>query len=197
MDHESTNERLSRISTVWTVVRQAHAAPAGEDALRFLVERYGKAVHRYLLAAVRDPHAADDLAQKFALSLLRGELRSAAPERGRFRNYVKVVLFNLVSKYRKKQTAPLPRCPGTAAPADEEADRLFLEGGAISCWRESGGSWPAPIRGVPRCCGCGPSSPGWPRSAWPSGSRRSWESRSRRTPSARAWSGHGPSSPDS
>jgi RNA polymerase sigma-70 factor (ECF subfamily) len=134
MDHESTNERLSRISTVWTVVRQAHGAQAGE-ALGFLVERYGKAVRRYLLAAVRDPHVADDLAQEFALSVLRGGLRGADPERGRFRNYVKTALFNLVSGYRRKQRGCVAGCavpglPPTPA-ADEEADRLFLES-----WRD-------------------------------------------------------------
>ena len=62
MSHETADQRLSRIQTCWTVVcqaseRTAEAAAAQEELLR----RYGRAVHRYLLASLRDPDAAEEL----------------------------------------------------------------------------------------------------------------------------------------
>jgi RNA polymerase sigma factor (sigma-70 family) len=140
MGQEELNERLSRISTAWTMLQQAHVGPADVAALaqQQLVQRYRGAVYRYLLAALRDPHAADDLTQEFALALVRGAFRKAQPQQGRFRNYVKTVLFHLVSKYRKKHLQdpqPLesdsdnPAAATLAAPEDHE--RQFLEN-----WRQ-------------------------------------------------------------
>ncbi len=136
MGQEDLNERLSRISTAWTMLHQAHtgSADAAAAAQQMLLQRYRGAVYRYLLAALRDPHAADDLTQEFALALVRGDFRKAEPQRGRFRHYVKTVLFHLVSKYRKQQhkdPQPLatdsdnPALAALAAPEDSE--RQFLE----------------------------------------------------------------------
>lgn len=105
MEQESVNERLSRISTIWTVMDQAHKGPpeAASAARELLLQRYGPAVRRYLLGALRDPDAADDLTQEFALSLVRGEFKGADPTRGRFRNYVRSVLIHLLNRYRKRE----------------------------------------------------------------------------------------------
>jgi RNA polymerase sigma factor (sigma-70 family) len=138
MDGSGWGERLSGITTVWTLLRQAHAATAdAEPAREALVLRYGGAVRRYLLAALHDEHAADELAQEFSLALVRGEFRGADPRRGRFRGYVKSVLFHLVSRYRRRQArGPAPVAPddpalvGLAAP-DEEQDASFAES-----WRQ-------------------------------------------------------------
>jgi RNA polymerase sigma-70 factor (ECF subfamily) len=74
-----------------------------------LLERYGGAVHRYLLGALREPDAAEELLQDFALHFLRGDFRRANPERGRFRNFLKTALFRMVVRYcRQKQRRPLP-----------------------------------------------------------------------------------------
>src|SRR5262245_54219691 len=106
MSDEPINERLSKISTAWTLMQQAHgdqtaAAAAAQEQIAL---RYGKAVQRYLQAALRDPAAAADLTQEFNLALVRGTFRLADPERGRFRDYVKGALFHLVSGYRRKQS---------------------------------------------------------------------------------------------
>jgi RNA polymerase sigma-70 factor (ECF subfamily) len=103
--------RLSQLATLWSVVCQAHQGP--EDAMRVarqrLLERYGGAVRRYLLGALREPDAADELFQEFALRFLRGDFRRADPERGRFRNFLKTSLFRLVVYYRRRQhKQPLP-----------------------------------------------------------------------------------------
>jgi RNA polymerase sigma-70 factor (ECF subfamily) len=136
---ESLDQRLSRISTIWTVLRQAHAGPAdaATAAQNILLQRYGGAVHRYLLATVQDSHAADDLTQEFGLSLVKGAFHRADPERGRFRDYVKTVLFHLVADYRKQQMGRdrslAPDSPelATLASRDDDAERRFRES-----WRE-------------------------------------------------------------
>jgi RNA polymerase sigma-70 factor (ECF subfamily) len=133
------NERLSQISTRWSMLLQAHcgSAPEASAAFQVLMQRYGRAVYRYLLGAVRDPEVADDLAQEFALRFLRGGFQGADPERGRFRDYLKTALIHLVDDFhRARQAWPGPLLhpgPEPAAPAAGETDseRAFLD-----CWRE-------------------------------------------------------------
>jgi RNA polymerase sigma factor (sigma-70 family) len=113
MKRDDLNQRLSQISTMWTVLQQAHAGSRAEvrAAQQLLLERYGGAVHRYLVRAVGDVHAADDLLQEFALALIQGSFRGADPERKRFRFYVKTVLFHMVSRHgrgQRKKVQPLP-----------------------------------------------------------------------------------------
>jgi RNA polymerase sigma-70 factor (ECF subfamily) len=113
VEREELNERLSAISTVWSDLTQLHEGPEGARAAAQdrLYRRYRQAAYRYLLAALRDPHAAEDLTQEFALCLVRGDFHNADQERGRFRYYVKAVLSNLVRRYRqqgRKDALPLP-----------------------------------------------------------------------------------------
>jgi RNA polymerase sigma-70 factor (ECF subfamily) len=99
--------------------------------------RYGPAVRRYLLAAVRDAEVADDLTQEFALALINGAFHRADSERGRFRDYVKAVLFRLVARYRQARRKDAPALsPDNPALADlsapeEDPDREFEES-----WRD-------------------------------------------------------------
>jgi Sigma-70 region 2 len=65
--------------------------------------RYAGAVHRYLLKALKDPYAAEELDQEFALRFLRGDFRHADPTRGRFRDYVKRALQNLMNDYYRRK----------------------------------------------------------------------------------------------
>jgi DNA-directed RNA polymerase specialized sigma24 family protein len=130
----SPGDRLSRISTMWTVLRAAHGGPpdAAGAAKQLLLERYGPAVRRYLAGLLRDPHAADDLTQEFALLVVSGKFHGADPARGRFRNYVKSTLFHLVSGHaRGQKRQPMAVAPddgvlaGLAASAED--DRAFSE----------------------------------------------------------------------
>ena len=64
----SENElHLSRISTLWTIVCRKDPNDAVKAAQTRMLERYGGAVRRYLLAATRDADAAEELFQEFAV----------------------------------------------------------------------------------------------------------------------------------
>jgi RNA polymerase sigma-70 factor (ECF subfamily) len=96
------------------------------------MERYGKVVQRYLLGALRDKDAAEELSQEFALRFVRGDLKGADRERGRFRDFLKGVLFHLIGDYyrrRKRDPHPLPKEHDPPAAAEEPifSDTQFLE----------------------------------------------------------------------
>jgi RNA polymerase sigma-70 factor (ECF subfamily) len=122
--------RLSQISTLWTKLLQAHggARDAAAATRHRLLQRYGGAVHRYLLGAVRDPDAAADLAQEFALRFVRGDFAGADPQRGRFRDYLKRALSNLVNDFhRSRRHQPQGLTADHPAPAAGGDDRDFLD----------------------------------------------------------------------
>jgi RNA polymerase sigma-70 factor (ECF subfamily) len=139
MDHEPHDERLSRIQTMWTLVLQAHAGPvdAAAAAQNALMQRYGGAVYRYLRGALRDPDAAAELAQEFALRFVRGDFRRADPERGRFRDYLKVSLGRLVADYfRERKRQPQLLTPDAPEPAAPHASVADLDREFVASWRE-------------------------------------------------------------
>jgi len=134
MTQENPKQRLSRISTQWSLVCRANQGPAeaANAARQQLLQRYGGAVRRYLRAVLHDADAADEVFQEFALHLVHGDLRGADPQRGRFRNFVKGTLFHLIADYRKQQRkwpGPLPDDVAALAADPEyvESDRQFVE----------------------------------------------------------------------
>jgi RNA polymerase sigma-70 factor (ECF subfamily) len=141
MPPPSLNERLSRISTLWTVLLQAHQAPTASDtwatAVQLLMQRYSGAVYRYLLGAVRDADAAEELSQEFALKWVRGDFRRADPVRGRFRDYLRTALSHLVNDYhRGRQNRPGALSPEAPEPAAPPAESLDSDRAFIAQWRE-------------------------------------------------------------
>lgn len=141
MEPGEIESHLSRIETHWTAILRAHRGRADEaaEARGSLLERYGGAVRRYLLASLGDVEAADELAQEFALRFLRGDFRNADPGKGRFRDYLKRALYHLMIDYRRSRRGrPFSLGdgdPGAAPPEDsswdQDHDRQFGE-----CWRE-------------------------------------------------------------
>jgi RNA polymerase sigma-70 factor (ECF subfamily) len=139
MDPDKLDQHLSQIETHWTAVFQAHQGRSAEaaEAQAALVLRYGGAVHRYLLASLRDVDAADELAQEFALRFLRGDFKNADPGKGRFRDFLKRSVSHLMVDYhRARRVRPRPLAaehePAVEPEAwDQELDRQFLKS-----WRE-------------------------------------------------------------
>jgi RNA polymerase sigma-70 factor (ECF subfamily) len=117
------------------MVQQAHAgAPRLASEQQRLVQRYSGAVYAYLLGGVRDREAADELFQEFALRVIRGDFARAHPERGRFRDYLRRVLINLVNDHHRARKA-WPQLlagghPEPAAPICDD-DPSFLDS-----WRQ-------------------------------------------------------------
>ncbi len=114
------------------MVFQAHQGRTQEmqAAQSALIMRYAGAVHRYLLAALRDEEAANDVDQEFALRFLRGDFHRADPKRGRFRDFVKRSLHNLMVDYHRRQRRLPRQLPDNyAEPADgsPEADAVTAE----------------------------------------------------------------------
>src|SRR5690606_40385568 len=115
MEPDDYDARLSRIDTMWSMVQRAHKPEATQFALaqQQLLERYGGAVRRYALAALRDPDAADEVFQEFALKFVRGDYGKADPTKGRFRSFLKTSLYHLIVDYQRrrakqqKQAGPL------------------------------------------------------------------------------------------
>jgi DNA-directed RNA polymerase specialized sigma24 family protein len=134
VEQPETDDRLSRIETHWTAVLRAHGQSiAGAKSARgHLLLPYSGAVYRYLLGAVRDPDVAADLCQDFAVRFLRGDFHRVAPEKGRFRDYVKMALVNLANDHhRARQAGPQPLAIDAAAP------ELPSEDDFVGGWRQS------------------------------------------------------------
>jgi RNA polymerase sigma factor (sigma-70 family) len=114
--------RLSRISTRWSLVAEAHTPDADKHAAlsrQALFETYAAASYKYLLGAVRDAEAAEELCHEFAVRFLGGDFHRADPSRGRFRDYLRKVLINLANDYqrsRRDQPRSLPDHSQIAAP---------------------------------------------------------------------------------
>ncbi|HZU37027.1 MAG TPA: hypothetical protein VFA18_13995 [Gemmataceae bacterium] len=101
--------RLSGISTRWSLVLDAHRDTADQrrEAQRVLLLRYCGAVYRYIRGAVRDEDVAEVLTQEFALRFVRGDFHRASQGKGRFRDFLRVALQNLVTDhFRSRRRKP-------------------------------------------------------------------------------------------
>jgi RNA polymerase sigma-70 factor (ECF subfamily) len=127
--------RLADLSTQWNLVFEARSGTPEQVSLAMsrLMCRYSGAVHRYLLKALKNPEAAEELDQEFAVRFLRGDFKHGDPSRGRFRDYVKRAVQNLMKDYyrRRRRDGAAPLESGVHEPAvlDEglaQFDRQFL-----------------------------------------------------------------------
>jgi RNA polymerase sigma factor (sigma-70 family) len=154
-------ERLSRISTQWSLVFRAHDQSGADKkaAQTALLRRYCGAVYRYVRSVVPDAHAAEDLCQEFAYRFVRGDFHNADPAVGRFRNFVKTAVAHLIADWRRRCQAGLQAAPydhswltAVASPeltADDKFEELWRAELLDRAWeqldqlqrQESGQSW--------------------------------------------------------
>ncbi len=137
MDRSQIHSRLEAISTRWTLLRQAHGGSmisAGE-ARNALVLRYLPAVRRYVRAMVQKDEDAEDLAHDVAVRLLAGDFAGADPQRGRFRDLLKVSVRNMVRNYWSRQKRRRP-ADFDVAELGEPAEPVD-EGPWLAAWRRS------------------------------------------------------------
>jgi RNA polymerase sigma-70 factor (ECF subfamily) len=107
MNNTGSGSRLSKIDTLWSVVRKAHVEDneIATTAQQRLLELYAGAIRNYLIGSLRDEDLAEDLFQEFALKFVAGDFKTVDSNKGRFRSYVKTVLSRMVAgHYRKKTT---------------------------------------------------------------------------------------------
>jgi RNA polymerase sigma-70 factor (ECF subfamily) len=122
-DMNDDDLHLSRIQTAWSMVRRAHGDhTAVQGAQQALLDRYGGAVRRYALAALRDEDAAAEVFQEFALRFVRGDFGNVDPERGRFRAFVKTVVYRLIVDFQRRQKKRLRESPMHSNLAEPAAD---------------------------------------------------------------------------
>jgi len=139
MERESAeaNSRLSRIETRWSVVRQAHDTDRelASSAKHDLISQYGGAIRNYLGGAVRNDDLAGDLYQDFVVKFLRGDFRNVSPEKGRFRSFVKTVLFRMVAQhFRNKSRDKVVDVDVAVVEQDVENDKQ--EEKFVGVWRD-------------------------------------------------------------
>ena len=114
-----------------------HGAPnEAHDAVGRLMCRYAGAVHRCLQKSLNDPDAALELHQEFALRFLRGDFVGHDPSRGRFRDYVKRAVQNMIRDcYRRKRPIVSLDSRALEVAAADEGPADF-EQQFINCWRK-------------------------------------------------------------
>lgn len=137
MQDDVERSRLSRIQTVWQLVEQAHADGKEQAQARSeIVSRYSNPIQRYLFAALRDEDAAQEVFQNFWLRFSRGDFRGADPHKGRFRDYLKRALANLIADYRQKRHKQArEKTEEGVDQLAEDAQSLQLDAEFIASWR--------------------------------------------------------------
>lgn len=136
---DSSAGRLGDVSTLWTLVLRAGGDEAATTARHVLCHRYHGPAVKFLRAAVGDDLTADELAQEFAVRVLRGDLGGAHPDRGRFRDFVKGVLRHLIADHyrrlgRAHEVLAGSHLPDLAGPA---VDPAALDREWLSAWRQA------------------------------------------------------------
>ncbi len=139
MEKVAAEPRLAELSTQWNLIFQAKSGTPEQVsmAMSLLMCRYAGAVHRYLLRALKDPDAAEELDQEFAVRFLRGDFRHGDPSRGRFRDYVKRAVQNLMKDYyrRRRRDGAVTIEPGVNEPSELDEGLVQFERQFLQSWR--------------------------------------------------------------
>jgi RNA polymerase sigma factor (sigma-70 family) len=109
-DPDTISLRLDSMTTRWSLVRRAHQASilSAGQARNELVLRYSSAIRSYVRAILQDDARADELAQDAVVRLLSGDFAGADPNRGRFRDLLKVSVRNMARNHWEKENRRRP-----------------------------------------------------------------------------------------
>jgi RNA polymerase sigma-70 factor (ECF subfamily) len=120
-----TPKPLGQISTVWSVVLRAKdGAQIPTDEVARFFSRYHGAVYRYFLTATRLTEVAEDLTQDFAVRFLRGDFSNVHPDRGRFRDFLRVSLANQLRDHQRRQRVRAVNEPLQEEPVDHNSQDI-------------------------------------------------------------------------
>ncbi len=137
---ERADANLADLATMWSRVFQAQESQgdAAASARNDLLVRYHEAVYHYLRDKVRDPHAADKLFSNFALRVLEADkfLKRADPERGRFRDYLKTVLRNMVTDHYRGVQRDNKKVQGFIEGSDQDRAADNDDEDFVGWWRQ-------------------------------------------------------------
>ncbi|MCA9034824.1 MAG: sigma-70 family RNA polymerase sigma factor [Planctomycetaceae bacterium] len=140
MTNDFNEQHISRIETMWSMVRSAQSPDAShsKSARQQMLDRYGAAIKRYLMGATRNEDLADDLFQEFAVRFLTGKYDSADAERGRFRSFLKTILFRLVAEHHRRKGRDKLVALGSQMPdaADEQTSNTDSDSDFNKVWSE-------------------------------------------------------------
>lgn len=106
MDEQVDLQRLDQIVTQWSLLRLAHEpiSVANGHARQRILLKYNRAIRSYVGALLQDEADSDEVAQDVLVKLLQGNFAGADPGKGRFRDFLKVAVKNMVrSHWAKKQ----------------------------------------------------------------------------------------------
>ncbi len=104
MNDDDFAPNLDMVETRWSLIRRAHLGPAGSiEARNHLVLKYAGAIRSYIKALTRNDADADELSQDVIVRLIQGDFAGADPDRGRFRDFLKVSVKNMVRSSWSKQ----------------------------------------------------------------------------------------------
>ena len=106
------------------------------DAQKAILLRYAGAVHEYLMKVTRDEHTANDLSQEFAYRFLRGDFRNVVPEKGRFRDFLKKSLNNLVNDWHRRRQAQVRMLQSKMSGTDNAHSGSGVETSFDRIWRK-------------------------------------------------------------
>lgn len=103
-DESDFAPRLDGIETRWSLVQRAHQGTlvSGGEARKALVMRYSQSIRGYVAALTRNREDSDEIAQEVVVRMLKGDFGGADPNRGRFRDLLKVAVRNMVRNHWDK-----------------------------------------------------------------------------------------------
>jgi RNA polymerase sigma factor (sigma-70 family) len=124
----------SWVETAWSQILLGRGeGDTAQRARAELVLRYHEVVYRYFRAKLRNEHAAQEMYSNFTLRLLETDalIRTADPQRGPFRRYLRRALRNMVRDYfRRLRTHRLEQLP------EEVADEAARDDDFVREWRQ-------------------------------------------------------------